>query len=168
MSECTRLSDRMVPVAHGWAAWGPAEREHLERCSHCASEWALVQVGARLGMEIEASLPADFMATRVLAGLRRRDTRVSAWGRAARWLALPFAAAAALMLWRGTGAPEMVGSVPFAAAEVLLPELEDLEPDELEALLEAVPASGIPVGGGGGLGDLDEQELQAMLRSMEG
>lgn len=170
MSDCTGLSDRMVSVAHGKAGWAPADLVHLRDCPDCAGEWDLVQRGARLGERATETLVPEFMATRVLAELRRPSpSRAPArWLAGWRWLALPVAAAAALMVWRGTDRPSIPVGVEVAAVESLLPELEDLQADELESLLEAVPASSAPTGDVGGLGDLDEGELQAMLRSLEG
>ena len=55
-----------------------------------------------------------------------------------------------------------------ASSQGLLPELEGLDSSDLESLLDVLPATESPVGDARGLGDMDEDELQAMLRSMEG
>lgn len=67
MTDCTRLSDRMAAVAHRRAAWSADEAAHLASCRDCAAEWRVFQVGTTLGAEVARTLPADFLATRVVA-----------------------------------------------------------------------------------------------------
>lgn len=169
MIDCTLLSDRMIAVAHGRAVWTAEDRAHLAACPDCSGEWSLVQRGARLGIAVGQELPAELLATRVLAELRKpapaRFPRLRTW----RWVALPIAAALAVMVWRGQPpAPEPAAGVTVASSQGLLPELEGLESSDLESLLDVLPATESPVGDARGLGDLDEDELQTMLRSLEG
>ena len=169
MTDCTLLSDRMIAVAHGRAGWTAEDRAHLAACPGCSAEWSLVQRGARLGIAVGERLPAEFLATRVLAELRKpapaRFPRLRAW----RWVALPMAAALAMLVWRGQpSGTEPAAVVTVASSQGLLPELEGLDSSDLESLLDALPATESPIGDVRGLGDLDEDELQAMLRSMEG
>ena len=169
MTDCTLLSDRMIAVAHGRAGWAAGDEAHLAACQACAAEWRLVQRAARLGINVGTELPADFVATRVLAELRQPVPAGWPWRRAWRWLALPMAAAAALVVWRGRSPlPEESIGATVVASQGLLPELEFLDASELDSLLDVLPATDAPVGDVGGLGDLDEDELQAMLRLMEG
>lgn len=169
MTECTLLSDRMVDVAHGRSGWTSDDEAHLTTCPDCTAEWVLVQRGARLGIAVGDGLVADHVATRVLAELGRPAPARVPWLRHWRWLALPIAAALALMIWQGpaTGPGDHAG-VTVAVSPELLPELELLDASELETLFDVLPASEVPVGDVGGLGDLDEEELQAMLHLMEG
>ena len=169
MTDCTLLSDRMIAVAHGGAAWTDEDGAHMAACPDCSAEWSLVQRGAQLGVAIGEGLPAELLATRVLAELRKpapaRFPRLRAW----RWAALPLAAALAMMVWRGQPPATEQGTVmTVASSQGLLPELEGLDSSDLESLLDVLPATESPVGDARGLGDMDEDELQAMLRSMEG
>jgi hypothetical protein len=170
MTECTLLSDRMVDVAHGRSGWTADDEAHMVACPDCTAEWALVQHGARLGTAVGDGLAADHVATRVLAELRRpAPARVPWLRRHWQWLALPIAAALALMVWQGPAVgPGDDAGVTVAVSPELLPELELLDASELETLFDLLPASEGPVGDIGGLGDLDEGELQAILHSMEG
>lgn len=169
MTDCTLLSDRMIAVAHGRGGWTDEDQAHMAACPDCSAEWSLVQRGAQLGIAVGEGLPVEFLATRVLAELRKpvpaRFPGLRAW----RWAALPIAAALAMMVWRGQPPATEPGAVmTVASSQGLLPELEGLESSDLESLLDVLPATESPVGDARGLGDMDEEELQTMLRSLEG
>jgi len=183
MTTCERMSDRMPGVAAGRAAWTAEERGHLDACADCRAEWALVQAAGAVGGRVASRTAPEALAATVLARVheaehadRRRAT--TRW--ALRWGGL--AAAAALMLavlFRGPApaGPEAAGDSGEPApapAEVAfqlpLPELDDAESDELQAVLDGLEA---PLGESstldGLLGeDVTEQDLERVLRAWEG
>ncbi|MDX2119643.1 MAG: hypothetical protein SF070_01125 [Gemmatimonadota bacterium] len=174
MSPCELLSDRMVQVAAGTADWAPAEAAHLATCADCGAEWRLVQVARRLGAEAArrtnaASVSRQVLAT--LAGERRRRRRFRVGG----LVGLAAAAALAIMVSTadrrgdGGGAGSMA-VVEAAGLQLRLAELESLNEAELEAILAGLD---LPLSEGAGgappaLGDLDDTQLERVLRSLEG
>jgi hypothetical protein len=173
MTGCALLSERMAVVAHRRGTWSPDEEAHLAACGDCLSEWRLIQAGARLGHDLDQSFPADMMATRVMASLRQpapRLLRPRVW----RWLAVPAAAAAAiaLVMWRGPSSPPAGDrtSRPMVSAEAngLLPELEELGTTELESVLQLLPAVEDGVDDIHNYNDMTEDEVETILRSLEG
>ena len=155
-----RLSDRMIVVAGGLAAWSDEEARHLSACADCAAEWRLVQRGRALG----AGLPSPDL-DRVVRGVRARlaaaeVTPIASRRRYGRWLGLMAAAAVVIVAVRfGSRRNE-----PVAAGGVLT-ELEELSSSELESVL-----TDLEVGGSaddGNLGDLDADELEQVLHSWE-
>ena len=175
MSDCEWLSDRMPVVALGRAKWTSDEVRHLNECESCQREWQVVQVASRLGGQAGLSLDPAAIAARVVhrleherhdVGLRRR-----AWGFAG------LAAAAALIaaIWTG-GLESRPVSAPPAATEVVgrlsipLPELESLEPAELDSVLQTLeePVVNGVDGDDPALGDLNTDELERVLDSWEG
>jgi hypothetical protein len=172
MSECTRLSDRIPEVALGRASWTPDQAAHLRACADCRAELTLVQATIALGRKApglrDPAAAADAVERRLAAGRSRR-----AWGGGMAGLA----AAAALLLAVWTRSPEPPRAAvspeqPSSAAQVLvpLPELELLEPAELDSLLERMEA---PVAGSSTLdapsmGDLEDTELEQVLATWEG
>jgi hypothetical protein len=172
MSECTRLSDRMIAVAHGRAAWSADETAHFSECPDCLAEWQVVQRGAVLGAEVGRTLPADFIATRVVAGLRTggagwwQGFRLPQW----RWLALPVVAAVSLalvVLPRGSGMPDSAAVAVEVADAGILPELDGLEESELESVLELLPAGEVREEIRS-FDDLTADEVRRVLTSLEG
>src|SRR5512139_2282544 len=143
MTECTQLSDRMAAVAHGRSEWSAEEAAHLESCQDCGAEWRVMRAGALLGMEVARTLPAEFVATRVVAAVKAPRSARGWWPRL-RWLAVPAAAAAVALLalpdGRGPAAPG-AGTVEVG----VLPELEPLDATALEAVLELLPSQDTPV-----------------------
>jgi len=181
MTMCERMSDRMPSVAAGRSAWTAEDLGHLENCADCRAEWAVVQAVAEVGAGAASRLAPEALAEAVLARVREAehaDRRRATTRWAFTWGGL--AAAAALMLavlFRGPTPerPEVSGSpVASATGEVALqlplPELDDAESDELQAVLDGLEA---PLGASstldGLLGeDVTEQDLERVLRAWEG
>jgi hypothetical protein len=150
----------MPAVAHGAARWSPDDEAHLTRCDDCLREWKLVCRTAGLG----STLPApdlDRIATAVLTALRTPQPSRSA--RLARW-AVPLALAAGLLLvlvrTRDTTPTE-----PAAVTLSLLPEADALSDSELETVIQLIPMSEPNLGG---VDSLSEDELNQMLKDLEG
>lgn len=171
MSGCTRLTDRMPDVAHGRSRWTAEEAAHLATCADCRRELALVQAALTLGRNApRLADPAAMAATieRRLAGARTRRRGVERIA--------GFGVAAALLLALWTRWPERpiarpAGPVrPAAQALVPLPELELLDPVELDSLLQRMesPAVGGSTLDAPGLGDLEDTELEQVLATWEG
>lgn len=174
MSPCAFLSDRMVLVADGTADWTAAEAEHLATCPDCRAEWRLTQGARRLGSEAARRTDAARVSRQVLATLagerrRRRSFRVGGL--------VGLAAAAALAIMVSTadrrGPGDDAGNVAVVEADGLqlrLAELESLNEAELEAILDGleVPLSEGAGGAPPALGDLDDTQLERVLRSLEG
>ena len=169
MIPCDALADRLPDVVHGRATWTDDEARHIAGCDGCAAEWRLVRAGSMLGRG--TVLDHDAVATAVLARLRRPDAvpvrpRVP-WST----VALGLAAAASIafaVVWSRDNA-----SVPSPAAPVvaLLPELNALTEGELEQVLGLIEAS-VPGEAAGvrpaQMSDLTDDELERLLRSVEG
>lgn len=168
MSECTQLSDRMATVAQGRAGWSSAESAHLASCPDCAAEWRVMQAGARIGAHVAETLPVDFLATRVVAAVTASGRSRSWWLRL-RWLALPAAAAAAVVLVvRPGGEPASSGeAAPVVAEAGLLPELEPLTASDLELVMELLPEPLGPIEIHS-FDDLTDDEVTRLLNSLEG
>jgi hypothetical protein len=178
MTECSNLSDRMPAVAHGTSRWDAAEAAHLESCASCRREWELVRAGASLGAGVGAALDTGRVAQAVLRRLREASTPQPIPGirRIGRWAVAVAAAAAiifAVQLARPHRSPPVTGvtavAVPAAAGSTL-EELDGLTADELQTLLESFsPAvEALPHLESAPLDDLKPQELERMLRSLEG
>ena len=168
MTECTQLSDRMAAVAHGPADWSPQEVAHLAGCPDCAAEWRVMRAGALIGAEVAQTLPADFLATRIVAAVKA-GRRARPWWARLRWLALPAAAAAAvvLMVWPGGTPRDRTGPGAAVAEFQVLPELEGLDASALESVLELLPASDRPLEIRG-FEELSDDEVTRLLNSLEG
>lgn len=174
MTPCEMLSDRMVLVAHGTAEWTAAETEHLAACADCRHEWRLVKGAPRIGSEAARRTDPARVSAQVLATLavERRRRR---WFRAGGLVGLAAAAALAIMVstadWRapGSDAGSMV-AVETDGFHLRLAELESLDEAELEAILDGleVPLSEGAGGAPPALGDLDDTQLERVLRSLEG
>lgn len=163
------LRERMPAVAGGGSRWTPAEAAHLGACPDCAAEWQVVLTASRLGTTVAARVSPARLGAAVLAGVAR-DRLAARWRRAGWLTGLAAAAALMFMVWRGGTAP--AHQTETAVAEYLLPlaELESLDEQQLQAVLDALDA---PLGDGGSaggptLGDLDDTQLERVLRSLEG
>jgi len=172
MTECHIIGDRMPYVANGKAVWRPSESAHLETCQDCRLEWELVRATHALGSGVVTSLDTSRIGERVTRRMAEADSaaRPGILHSGRRWL-IGLAAAAALVLvvrsWR-PGQPEV--KPPSPAAVTVLNELDDLTPSELESVLEALPpaAEAVPHLETVPFGDLEPQDLERMLRSLEG
>ncbi len=171
MIDCAELADRMPDVRHGRAAWTEAEAAHVATCPVCGPEWRLVETGAALHSDVSVS-PERVTAT-VLDRLRSEPRIVASripWRGVA--LAITGIAAALALVYviprRPAAAPATTDTV--AATPTLIPELNDLSDSELESVLQTLQAS-VDDGATGGLprlGDLDETQLEQLLRAEEG
>ena len=168
MSECTQLSERMAAVAHGRNEWSATEKAHLASCADCTAEWRVMQAGAMIGAEVAATLPVDFVATRVVATLKIPAGSRGWWARL-RWFALPVAAAAAVALVVfPRGGPASPGGTTTEVVEVsVLPELESLEASDLELVLELLPDRAAPVEIRS-FEELTDDEVTRLINSLEG
>ncbi len=173
MSDCEWLSDRMPVVALGQAEWTPEESRHLTACVACRQEWELVRRASRLGEDIGLTLNHSAIAAGVLHRLKldREGGRL----RRRAWSFTGLAAAAALIaaIWtggiQGGTAKPALGTVVAGRVTIPLPELDSLQPVELDSVLQTMDDPG----GGStpddpALGDLNNDELERVLNTWEG
>lgn len=175
MTECGWLSDRIPAVSAGRAQWTPEEVQHLNLCRMCQQEWELIRVAGRLGNSAGVSFDAPAVTGAVLQRLERhremRRGRRRAWG----FSGLAAAAAIAAAVWtggvdQGSMRPVPAGPVVAGRLAIPLPELESLQPAELDSVLQTMDepnVSGAPVDEPG-LGNLNSDELESVLDSWEG
>lgn len=170
MSECTRLSDHMPAVVLGRQEWSAEERLHLGECASCRAEWELVQAANRLGEKVGRRIDGGRVSQVVLGRLasvqaaRRRSRAWSAAGLAA-------AAAIAGLIWTGSSVDRTTRApVPVAALQIPLPELDSLQPAELDSVLQAIDEAGAQGStlDSPDLGELDNGELETVLDYWEG
>ena len=175
MSDCERLSDRMPVVALGQAGWTPDESRPLTECGSWRREWELGQLASRLGDDAGLSLDPAATAAGVLRRLdrEREDGRLRrrAWG----FAGLAAAAAVVAAIWTGglQGGPSKVQPAGTAVAgrlSIPLPELDSLEPAELDSVLQTMdePMVSGSTGDDPALSDLNNDELERVLNSWEG
>jgi hypothetical protein len=172
-TDCATLRDRMPDVLHRPGGWTDAEAEHLAACADCQAEWRLVQAASELygGLVVRG----DRIAADVVRRLREPPEPAAQrlpWRGPLLGL-VGIAAALALVFgvsWQRqpgeTGAPDD-SAVQTA---VLIPELNGLSEDQLEAVLQALQTS-VDDGASGSLprlGDLDESQLEQLLQAEEG
>jgi len=127
----------------------------------------LERLAARLGAEAGDRVDPERTAWAVMARLRREGSRVPWWKRRLTVSAAAVAATVALVVgvthpWSGTRS-DSVFELPMAA------NLDNLGADELSQLLDSLDYEApvyelLPAG----LSDLNENELQVLLESMEG
>jgi hypothetical protein len=173
MSDCGWLADRMPAVALGRAEWTSDETQHLTGCRACQEEWELLRLSGRLGQDAGAKLDAGAATGLMLQRLAR--TRQEDRSRSESWTfaALASAAAIAVAVWSGkpvTGpAATSAGSLVAASLQIPLPELDNLEPAELNTVLQTFdePLVGAPTDVPGS-GDLDDDDLEGVLNIWEG
>jgi hypothetical protein len=175
MSDCVWLSDRMPAVAQGHAQWTKQEVQHLTLCGACQLEWKLVRAANRLGTAATERLEPAAIASSVL-GRVERDRKLER-RRNRTWTFGGLAAAAAVLVAMWTGALPKPGgstipevSVVAGQLEIPLPELENLQPAELDSVLQTMdePAARSANGEDLELGDLNSEELERVLNSWEG
>jgi hypothetical protein len=175
MTNCEWLSDRMPTVARGHAEWTPEEARHIGECRICGQEWGIVRAAGRLGASVEGTFDRDATANEVLQRLRTgrqaEHLRRRTWGLAG----LAAAAAVALAVWSGriertvepTPEPGSLAAGQFAFP---LPELEYLQPAELDSVLQTMDEPNL-IGSAvedPDLGDLNSDQLERVLDSWEG
>lgn len=175
MSDCEWLSDRMPIVALGRAGWTPDEIRHLNECESCRREWELVQVASRVGEDAGLSLEPTAIASRMVQRLNRERKDVRLRRRSWSFAGLAAAAAVAAAIWTGglEGGPSkapLVGTEVAGRLSIPLPELESLEPAELDSVLQTMdePILSGSTADDPALGDLNDDELERVLDSWEG
>jgi hypothetical protein len=171
VTECERLEDRFVEVAHGRSAWEPREEAHLAGCAECGAAWRLtiaaLELGAGLPRRDVAGISA---AVRTRLAAESHQAPVVALAARRRWVrwAAPVAAAAALVLAVGIG--QRGGTEPPAAGPAVIVELDDLSAAELELMADRYPEAldvTMPVGVVG-MSDLTTAEMELILEAWEG
>lgn len=175
---CGTVQDKLPLVAHGRAGWTPAEASHLAACPECSAEWALVQRAAQVGASAAARLDTARLTAGVLGEVRRRRGQ-DRWRRSAGILGL--AAAAVLVVTVALRAPQRgdvahgtdsAPPVTVASGVLTLPlaELDSLDAGQLEAVLDGLdaPVGEATPGDAPSFGDLDDSQLERVLRSLEG
>ena len=172
MSECTRLSDRMPAAALGRQEWSAEEKRHLGECASCRAEWELVQAANRLGKKVGRRFDEGRISRVVLDRLASAQ---AARRRRRAWRAAGLAAAAAIvgLIWTGSGVDRTTRApVPSAVAalQIPLPELDSLQPAELDSVLQAIDEPGAQGStlDSPDLGELDSGELETVLDYWEG
>jgi hypothetical protein len=171
MTDCRRLSDRTPDVVIGRAQWTSDEIGHLSSCRSCRAEWELVRMAHRLGGGWGSELDAAALSHAVLQ--RLEHARVERARRGAWTFAGLVAAAMAAVLWMGQPVTRPALSpdkTMTAALQIPLPELDSLQPAELDSVLQTMDEA---VGDGSTLdtpelGDVDGEELQSVLDVWEG
>ncbi len=172
MTDCASIQDRIPLVANARSAWSPDEAAHLSACPECAAEWRVVAAVRRLGDVAAGRVDADRVSRHVMARLAS-DRAARRW-RAGGWIAGLAAAAAVVLMLRGgsTRSPKGEATTPPVATALHVPiaELESLDTAELESVLDGLDQ---PIGSGAApdaphLGDLDDVQLERVLRSLEG
>lgn len=172
MTACEQVSERMVAVAHGDGAFTGEELAHLADCPACAGEWRLVQAAGRLGDRAARRVDPARVSAAVVGHLQA-ERRRSRWLRGGALAGLAAAAALVLMVRTAEPGPDPGGERPDAVTAGLyvpLAELESLDEGQLQAVLDGLEA---PLTEGGtvsppALGDLDDVQLERVLRSLEG
>jgi len=169
MSDCSLLSDRMPAVALGRSTWTDEESSHLLGCRSCEREWDLIRITARLGRDIGPEVDGTVTTGAVLERLVHHQDmaeRRRSWG----FAALASAAAAAAIVLGGRTTRVTTPSTPAATvASIPLPELENLLPAELNAVLQTIDE---PYVGGSAVdsvaGDPDDEDLENGFETWEG
>ena len=169
MSDCTRLSDRMPAVALGRSTWTADESSHLAKCPSCQEEMALIRVASHLGVDVASTLESNVVAASVLQRLARNEETIlrrRSWG----FAALASAAAVAAIVLAGRTTRVTTPPAPAATvASIPLPELDNLLPAELNAVLQTIDE---PYVGGSAVdsvaADPDDEDLEYGLEIWEG
>ena len=174
MITCEAMTDRMPEVASGASAWTAEEAAHLAGCAECQTEWKLVELARGLGAGAAARLDSGRAATRVLA--RLASERRARWRRTGLGIALATAAALLLVVWTGrprpmsTPTPTPVAGGVTEAFRIPVAELDSLDANQLESVLEDLdaPLDEGRLTGAPPMGELDDVQLERVLRSLEG
>ena len=175
MNDCGWLSDRIPGVTLGQSQWTPEEVLHLDGCADCRQEAELVRAAAGVGRGVMEKVKPDALAGAVLQ--RLSSARKAERLRRRTWSVAGLAAAAAILaaVWSGgmgrTESPSAgAGSLASAPLTFPLPELESLQPAELDSVLRTMdePAFRESTTDDPDLGDLNADELERVLDSWEG
>lgn len=172
MTDCASIQDRIPLVANGLSSWTPGEAAHFTDCPDCAAEWHIVSTARRLGDAAAGQVDADRVSRRVMARLAS-DRAGRRWRIGGGIAGLAAAAAVVLMVRTAVvRSPSGAATTPPVAAVLHVPiaELESLDTAELESVLDGLDQ---PLGSGAApdaphLGDLDDVQLERVLRSLEG
>ena len=166
MSDSSHLTDRIPDVVLGRTPWSPEEQTHLAGCADCRAELALVQAAGRIGEGLPP-LADRAVLTEAVLGRVARAPAVPPRGGALRWAGgVALAAALAIAVWTGSTrsdrSPAGAGGSETA--------VETLSTAQVDSLLEDddVPLAGWSMLETPTLGDLDEVELEQLLRTWEG
>jgi hypothetical protein len=133
----------------------------------------MINVARRLGATAAERLDVDAIARRVVERLREQPVQRPTWIRV-QWLRI----AAAFVLLIG-GAVAVHEIIPVREgighpAHFVADDLNGLSTDELQRVLDRFDdlvsgtSTAVPESGGGDLHELDAQQLQRVLRSLEG
>jgi hypothetical protein len=129
----------MPAVALGATEWTPDESQHLSGCPSCQEEWDVVQRSSRLGRAIGLALEANSTPERLLdrlAHARVERLRRRTWS----FAGLAAAAAIAAVVWiqRPVTGPMQPAHAIVAGLQMTLPELDGLQPAELDSVLQSM------------------------------
>jgi hypothetical protein len=166
---CQRLSDRMALVLAGQPAWTEDERRHLDGCPDCAAEWNLLARAAAIG-RAEPALDPEAISAKVVHRLATEPV-VARRSTVAWWLAGgAIAAAAVLVVMLRTRDPGPGLNLQESAFEIPLVELDSLDPDQLRVVLQSIeePLETPTLIEAPSMMELDDQQLERVLRSLEG
>lgn len=172
MTDCASIQDRIPLVANRLSEWTPEEAAHLAACAECSAEWRVVDVARRLGDAAERRVDPGRVSRAVMARLAS-DRAARRWRRGG-WIAGLAAAATVVLMVRVASERGRIATVdtPSASTALHVPiaELEALDTEELESVLDGLDQ---PIGSGAApdaphLGDLDDVQLERVLRSLEG
>jgi anti-sigma factor RsiW len=166
MTLCDRLSDRMPLVALGRERWTAEEEAHLAACPGCAAEWTLLRAAGRIGDAAPRLAQGPDLAAAVLRRLREAPAPSPA-RRVPRWaIGVAAAAAVSFAVWTG-GSRRDTAVVP--PPDSVASMADQLGAAELDSLLDDDdPVAGWSMLEMPGMGDLDEDELEQVLRTWEG
>jgi hypothetical protein len=188
MSACERLSDRMPDVVAG-GEWSAAEAAHMAGCADCTAEWTIIQEAAALGVAFtlrrDPAAIARAVLDRVAEAKRAERRRTGIVRRAAGTAAAASIIVAAwVTLHRPPAASPnpITNELPVASSGTLrapdstatltldIAELDGLSTAELKDLLDRmdVPLSTGRTVDPSRAGDLTHDELERVLRSLEG
>jgi hypothetical protein len=166
---CHRLSDRMALVLAGPSAWTDDERRHLDGCPDCAAEWRLLARAAAIG-RAGPVLDPEAISARVLHRLATEPV-VARRSTAAWWLAGGvIAAAAVLLVILRPGDPGPGSNLRHSAFEIPMVELDSLDHEQLRVVLQSIeePLETPTLIEAPSMMELDDQQLERVLRSLEG
>lgn len=167
--KCEAMSDRMPLVVTGESTWSEEEKRHFAACSDCRSEWNVVQAAYRVSRSAPRLEP-DRISAAVLHRLRTEPAAVR--GSRTWWIAGAGIAAAAGLLAIFLGRQTPVPNAPTSHSEFAIPisELDSLTHEQLRLVLEAIeePLETPMTNEAPSLLDLDDQQLERVLRSLEG